>query len=317
MPLPSKLFRPGTALIAVTLSLTVLVTGCGSGGDAAPSSPDAVGAASDEVTVPVTAATTEIVDAGAEPRSVVQFRPPQGTRQQARLVTTGTVQQQIDDQPAQDFSSPELTMPLTALVTQGASDSTPATTTDLTLGTLTTADDATNELLSPATDSHAGFTMNLSGAITALRLRPDPDAQNKARSMIEQAFYQAVYRTVAFPEQPIGVGAVWTIHQQVMSAVALNQVTTATLTARDGDRLTIDVRVAQSPQSPVFELPNGAGTLNVDSYSLQGSGRVVVDLGKPLPVDGSISVEGTQSFSDPSDAMRLRQTTSERVEWSA
>ncbi|CAM2972040.1 Lipoprotein [Prescottella defluvii] len=317
MPLPSKLFRPGTALIAATLSFTVLVTGCGSGGDAAPASPDAVGAASDEVTVPVTAATTEIVDAGAEPRAVVQIRPAQGTRQEARLVTTGTVQQQIDDQPVQDFSTPELTMPLTALVTQGVSDSTPATTIDLTLGDLRTADEGLNELLSPATDSHAGFTMNPSGAITALRLRPDPDAQNKARSMIEQAFYQAVYRTVVFPEQPIGVGAVWTIHQQVMSAVALNQVTTATLTARDGDRLTIEIRVEQMPQSPVFELPNGAGTLDVDSYSLQGAGRIVVDLGLPLPVDGSVSVEGTQSFSDPADEMRLKQNTGERVEWSS
>lgn len=316
MPLPSKLLPSGTALVAATLSLSILVAGC-SGGDAAPASPDAVGAASDEVTVPVTAATTEIVDAGSEPRAVVQFRPPQGTRQQAQLVTTATVKQQIDEQAPQDFSSPQLTMPLTALVTQGATDNAPATTIDLTLGNLDTPDDATDELLAPATNSHAGFTMNLSGAITALRLRPDPDAENKARSMIEQAFYQAVYRTVAFPDQPIGVGAVWTIRQQVMSAVALDQLTTATLVARDGDRLTVDVRVVQNPKSPVFELPNGAGTLNVDSYALQGSGTVVVDLRSPLPVEGSVTVEGTQSYSDPADSMRLRQTTSESVRWAA
>ncbi|WP_430333007.1 hypothetical protein [Rhodococcus sp. ACT016] len=315
MPLSSKLLHPGSALVAATLSLSLLVAGCSSGGDAAPASPDAVGAASDEVTVPVTTATTEIVDAGADPRAVVQLRPGQGTRQNARLVTTATVLQQIDGQAAQDFSTPQMTMPLVALVTQAATDATPATTVDLTLGTPTTPDDATNELLTPATDSHAGFTMNESGAITALRLRPDPDAQNKARSMIEQAFYQAVYRTVAFPAQPIGVGAVWKIHQQVMSAIALDQVTTATLTARDGDRLTIDVQVEQTPKSPVFELPNRAGTLNVDSYSLHGTGTVVIDLRLPLPVDASITVEGTQSFSDPAATMRLQQTTSERVQW--
>lgn len=315
MPLSSKLLRPGTALAAATLSLTLLVGACGDGGQAAPVSPDAVGAASDEVTVPVTASTTEVVDAGAEPREVVQFRPAQGTRQEARLTTTATVQQQIDEQPAQDFSSPQLTMPLTALVTQGASKDTPATTIDMTLGELGTPDDATNELLTPAIGSHAGFTMNLSGAITALRLRPDPDAQNKARSMIEQAFYQAVYRTVAFPDEPVGVGAVWRIRQQVMSAVALDQVTTATLKEREGDRLTIEVQVEQTPISPVFELPNGVGTLNVDSYVLTGSGSVVVDPSLPLPVSGTIAVEGSQSFSDPSDAMRLSQITSERVEW--
>ncbi|RVW09009.1 hypothetical protein EGT67_12650 [Prescottella agglutinans] len=315
MPLSSKLLHPGSALVAATLSLSVLVAGCSSGGDAAPTSPDAVGAASDEVTVPVTAATTEILDAGAEPRAVVQLRPGQGTQQQTRLVTTADVSQQIDGQAAQDFSTPQLTIPLTALVTQAATDATPATTVDLTLGTPTTPEDETNELLTPATDSHAGFTMNESGAITALRLRPDPDAQNKARSMIEQAFFQAVYRMVAFPAEPIGVGAVWKIHQQVMSAIALDQVTTATLSARDGDRLTIDMQVEQFPKSPVFELPNGAGTLDVDSYSLRGAGTVVIDLRSPLPIDGSVTVEGTQSFSDPADSMRLQQTTSEKVEW--
>ncbi|QBJ94854.1 hypothetical protein ERC79_01890 [Rhodococcus sp. ABRD24] len=315
MPLPSKFIRPGTALFAATLTLSALVTGCSSGGDAAPASPDAVGAASDEVTVPVTAATTEIVEAGAEPRALIESRPAQGTRQQAQLVTTATVLQQIDDQPAQDFSTPTMTMPLTVLVTQAVSNTVPSTTIDLTLGDLTTPDDAITGLLEPATGSHAGFTISTSGAVTALRLRPDPDAQNKARSMIEQAFYQAVYRTVAFPDQPIGVGAVWKIRQQVMSAVALDQVTTATLTARDGDRLTIDVRIEQTPKSPVFELPNGAGTLDVESYTLQGAGSVIIDPSLPLPVGGSITVDGTQLFSDPASTMRLRQTTGERVEW--
>ncbi|RVW00368.1 hypothetical protein [Rhodococcus spongiicola] len=312
MPLSSKLLHSGTALVAATLSLSVLTTACSSSGQA---SPDAIGAMTNEVTVPVTAATTEIVDAGAEPRAVVQLQPAEGTRQEAQLVTTATVYQQIDQQEPQDHSDPPLTMPLAAVVTQAATEATPATTIELTLGTLTTPDDATNELLEPATDSHAGFTMNRSGAMTALRLRPDPDAQNKARSMIEQAFFQAVYRAVAFPEQPIGVGAVWKIHQRVTSAIALDQVTTATLVERDGDRLTVDVRVEQFPQTPVFELPNGTGTLDIDSYEMQGSGTVAIDLRSPLPVDGSITIEGSQSFSDASDTIQLRQTTSERVQW--
>ncbi|WP_137723821.1 hypothetical protein [Prescottella subtropica] len=317
MPLQSKLRSSGPALVAATLSLSVLVAGCSGGGDSTPVSPDAVGAASDEVTVPVTAATTELVEPGTSPRAVVQFRPAQGTRQQANLVTTATVAQQIDEQTPQDFSNPELTMPVTALVTQAASDAVPATTIDLTLGILTTTDDETTALLAPATGSHAGFTVDTSGAITALRLRPDPDAENKARALIEQAFFQAVYRAVAFPAQPIGVGAVWRIQQPVMSAVALNQTTTATLVARDGDRLTVDVRVEQTPQSPVFELPNGAGTLNVDAYALTGSGTVVLDLHSPLPVDASVTVEGSQLYSDPDDAMHLRQTTHEQVRWTS
>ncbi len=113
--------------------------------------------------------------------------------------------------------------------------------------------------------------------------------------MIEQAFYQAVYRTVAFRNKrsawaPNGGSA-----QQVMGAIAVDQVTTAKLVARDGDRLTIDVQVEQTPTTALFQLPNGAGARDVDSFALRGSGNVVVDLSVPLPVAGSITAEGSQS----------------------
>lgn len=302
-----------TALVAATLTVVAFVSACGSGEDPAP----AVIAQSTtkETTVPVSAITTSVLDAGAEPRQKVTFRPRPDADQHARLATSSTVYQQIDAQPQQDFSTPALTTDLTARVPGGQTD--PAFSVDLTLGEMTAPDARLEDALRAGEGSKAGLTMQPSGAITALRLTPAPDSRDIARSAIEQAFYQAVYRTVAFPDAEIGVGAVWTMQQQVMSGIALNQTTTATLRERDGDRLTVDVSVNQTPNSTVWDLPGEAGELNVDTYSMAGTGTLVLDLGVPLPVDGTVTVGGEQTYSDPNSTTRLRQSTTSTVTWSA
>ncbi|MFC9762281.1 hypothetical protein [Rhodococcus jostii] len=315
MPLFSKALRPGFCLLAATLSLVALTAGCGGDGDSSESNPAGSTSTPAEVTVPISATTVELIQPGEEPREVIQRRPPVGVTQQVQLITDAQVFQQIDDQPAQDFSSPEITLPLTAAVGQSTDDTDGGTTVDLTLGDVTSPDDRLGSALEASAGSGAGFTVDPTGAITALRLRPDAEAQDIARSAIEQAFYQAVYRTVPFPAEPVGVGAQWTIRQQVMSGIALDQTTVATLTARDGNRLTVDYTIDQKPKSPVWELPGEAGTLNVDQYVMQGAGTMTVDLGLPLPVTGTVTVGGDQEYSDPDGSTRLHQTTSNSVRW--
>ncbi|MFC4602129.1 hypothetical protein [Rhodococcus kronopolitis] len=317
MPVFSIRSRPSapvvarTTLIASVLAVATLVTACGGGDDPAPTSPTA--AATKETTVPISAVTTAVVDAGAEPRQKVTYHPRTDADQRSRLVTGSTVYQQIDGQPQQDFSTPELTTSMTARVPGGSPD--PAITVDLTLDEFSTPDARLTDALTASNGSKAGLTVQPSGAITALRITPAPDSRDIARSAIEQAFYQAVYRTVAFPDAEIGVGAVWTVQQQVMSGIALNQTTTVTLRERDGDRLTVDVAVNQTPNSDVWELPGEAGTLDVVTYTMAGTGTLVLDLGAALPVDGAVTVGGEQTYSDPNGTTRLRQSTSSVVKW--
>ncbi|TQF73732.1 hypothetical protein FK531_09050 [Rhodococcus spelaei] len=300
-------------MVAAGLAALTLVSACGSGDDSAPTTTTT--AASNETTVPVSAVTTQVLDPGVEPREKVTFHPATNVPQHVLLTTTSKVYQQIDDQAQQDFSTPDLGMPLTATVNGGQHD--PASAVDLTLGTLTTPDARLQDALKVSDGSKAGLTITPSGSVTALRITPAPDSKDIARSAIEQAFYQAVYRTVAFPDAEIGVGAVWTVAQQVTSGIALNQVTTATLKARDGDRLTVEVSVNQTPASKVWDLPGEAGTLNIDTYVMAGTGTLVLDLSSPLPVDGTVNVGGEQTYSDPNSTTRLRQATSSQVKWAS
>nr|WP_245559892.1 hypothetical protein [Nocardia asiatica] len=303
-----RIARSGVLLMVLAVGLSAFGVGCGDGAESLgePDGTEPLGIGK-EVTVPIAAAVATVESAGAEPRSLLRPEYPAGTVQRVTLYTAHHIEQQIDEQPERDFSTPALTIPMTAHTT--------AEGIDLTLGTVTSPDPTLAKALTKIGGSHAGFDLSDLGAITALRLEPAPDASNTARSALEQAFYQAVYRSIAFPDEPVGEGAVWTVRQEVTGGVLLDQVTTATLSKREGDRLTIELHVTQKPKSPVWNLPNNAGTLDIRDYVMQGTGIITVDLGLPLPVAGSITVGGHQAYRDPNSDSTLRQTIDTQVSW--
>ncbi|MFB7724248.1 MULTISPECIES: hypothetical protein [unclassified Nocardia] len=262
-----------------------------------------------EVTMPIAAVTTTVLDPGAEPRSALRPTLPPGTTQQVTLRTDHHIEQQIDTQAVRDFSPPAVTIPLTA---EAGTDGV-----ELTLGTVTSPDPALAKALLPADGSRAGLDMSELGAITALRLAPKAATSDAARAALEQAFYQAVYQSIAFPDDAVGEGAVWTVRQQVSGSVPLEQVTTATLTHREGSLLTIHLDVTQTPKSTVWHLPNEAGQLEIIDYLMRGTGVITVDLGMPLPVSGSVEVGGNQAYRDPHSSVTLRQTLRTQVQWGA
>ncbi|WP_424807168.1 hypothetical protein [Rhodococcus sp. 27YEA15] len=311
MPLLSASGRCASSALSA-LALVTFLTACGS----TEGSSDPGTAAQAEVTIPFSAARVEVLDAGREPREVLRMDAATGTGQSTTLTTSSQVTQQIDQQPAQDFSSPETTIPLEAEVSSAVSSESPNTVIDMTLSGMSTPDTTMQAALDGADGSRAGLSVTAAGAVTALRLRPSTAAPNPARAAIEQAFGQAVYRTVALPDSAVGIGARWVIRQDVTSEIALDQITTVTLTAKENTRLTLTVEVNQTPKNPVWELAGDAGTLNIDQYVMTGTGTVTIDTGLPLPVAGAMTVGGDQSYSDPGGQSVIRQTIANSIRWS-
>ncbi len=298
--------RYGAWFVAVAVGCSALVSGC-AGTSSGPEGDDAEPAATNEVTVPIPPVQTHVLNTGSEPRIRLAPNAASGTQQNVTLHTENGVRQQVDSQPEQDFSTPGVTMPLAATSNDGGAD--------LLLGRISCPDPDLEQALAAAEGSHAGLTISPNGAITALQITPANEASDSARQAVEQAFYQAVYHTVVFPDDELGTGAVWTIEQQISGGVTLDQVTTATLLARDGDRLTIAVDVRQTPRSNVWNLPNGAGMLDIEHYDMHGSGQLTVDVGLPLPVEGMVTMAGEQSYRVPNDTTRLNQRTNSTVQW--
>ena len=276
-------------------------------------------APTNEVTIAVPPTTTTVVDPGTEPRRVLTFETAETDAQNVDLTTTSTVQQQIDNGAPQDFSSPELTVPLSASTADAVPEEDASTgasrSIDLTIGAATSPDESLTDALSASEGSTARLATTDSGAITALHITPAEAALDTARAAIERSFNAAVYRSLQFPEDEVGVGAVWTVDQQVVSGITLNQRTTVTLRALDGDRATVDVAITQTPESPVWNLPDNAGTLNIASYTYTGAGSLDIDLTLPLPVAGSITAGGEQMYTDPDSTTVLRQTVGDSIAW--
>ena len=316
----SRTVRTGTVrsgLLAACCALA-LVAGCSSN-DTDPAPEQA--AASNEVTIAVTPTTTTVVDPGTEPRRVLAFDTADSDEQNVDLTTTSTVSQQIDNGVPQDFSSPELTVPLSASTSDTVTDDDAATgatsSIELTIGAATSPDEGLTDALSASEGSTARLATTDSGAITALHITPAEAALDTARAAIERSLNAAVYRSVVFPDAEVGVGAVWTVDQQVLSGITLNQRTTVTLRALDDDRATLDVAITQTPESTTWNLPDDAGTLNIATYTFTGSGTLEVDLTQPLPVGGSITAGGEQMYTDPDSTTVLRQTVGDSIAWSA
>jgi len=299
--------RSSACLLAATLSFSALTSGCADNAEQSATAPETVETTNSDVTVPISPVTVTVDNPGDEPREVLAPHPVPGLTQQVLLRTTNQITQTINQQADQDFSAPALSIPLTAAATDSGID--------LTIGKMTTTDTTLAADVGPAEGSHAGLLTNDSGAITALRLSPAPEAADAVRAAIEQAFYQAVYSAVSFPVEPIGVGAMWTLHRQVPGGVPLDQVVNATLLERDGDRLVIAIVVHQTPKSAEWDLPNNAGMLNIDGYVMQGSGTLTIDLGLPLPVAGTIVIGGDQTYTDPHSETTLKQSTGNIVQW--
>ncbi len=264
------------------------------------------------VTLPVPPTTVTLLDPGAEPRGVLAYQLVHGTESEHLITARSTIAQVLGGDPEQDFSRPEVTLPLTARI--GASNAMGQNVT-LTVGDATSPDDSTRAALQDAPGSEATLRMSLSGAVHELTLSPSPASNDTAREALEHALFQTVYGVGVMPSEPVGIGARWLIEQPIESATDIVQSTTVTLREKTDDVLVLDVSVNQQPSLEYFDTP-GAGRLLIDTFSSNGSGTITVDLEKPLPVSGQVEVRGEQQYSDPATGFTLQQRTGIALNWS-
>lgn len=292
-------------LPAAVLAGLLALAGCSS------SSAPSAGAPASTAAIAQPAVVVAVTNPGAEPRTVLRRTAGSGTTQLVQLTTTSQVLQIVGTNPQQDLSTPDLTLPLTATLGQDGAVA-------LSLGAPTASAPILTSALAAAVGSGAGLTVQPSGSVDELRITPASKLDDSARAAIEQALRQAVQLAPVLPSDPVGVGAVWTATTVVDSlGLQIDQVTTTTLTAVQGSRLTLTQTFTQTPETSTWTLPNEGGTLNVDAYPVTGNGTLTVDTTTPLPIAGSATLGGGQVFSDPGSGLQLRQNVRSSVTWTS
>jgi hypothetical protein len=102
--------------------------------------------------------------------------------------------------------------------------------------------------------------------------------------------------SIRLPTTAIGLGATWKIEEdQVQGGVSMHQVTTWKLEeVRADGRLVLSSATVQSAEEQMIETPNGSAKLK--AFATTGTGRTMVDLGRPVPVEATHAMETEMSF---------------------
>jgi hypothetical protein len=120
---------------------------------------------------------------------------------------------------------------------------------------------------------------------------PNPAAQ--ASQLVANLESAVNHFSVPLPTEPIGLGAVWTVTDDVaLSGVSVVQTARYEVVSREGSRLTLkvatEIRAGEQPMA-VPGLPGGQ--VKLKSMSSSGQGQVEVDLSRVFPVRSTLRAE--------------------------
>lgn len=306
--------RLSAILLPALGACTLLVTSCGTDNRPA-ADPARPCAAADSLAtargIDAPTGSLTLLDAGAAPRQRAVVAPGTAAPQTATLTTASRETSVVTGQAsAPSTTSEDLTLPLTA---RTVCDD-PART-ELTFGAPTSPDAALTPQLAGFDGALGGLRFGPEQTPTQLQIAPPEGAPAPASRAVEQSLLSAVTYWVPLPDAEIGVGARWRIARSVWTATTVTQTMDVTLLARDGNRLTLQVTIDETPDSPVFRIPGSSQTLDLRRYSNSGGGTVTVDLADRLPISGSLTLNGARELAGDDPAKPIMQQTGLTISW--
>lgn len=312
-PGPSRDARGGRRLLAAILAATLVATtaACsdgGTGGDMAAGGPGAAQesrALEPAVRVdPGPAPTVEVLEKGSGELRVLAYAPSLEpavvavTRSGSSRTTVPGAEPRTDETPEQTLTVEGRSEP----DVDGAQRAT------VTAREFTSVDELRAAQFATAPGFTVTWTRSADGIVRGLSLEAPAEATDAARAGVEITANAVSDATVAWPTEPIGVGARWTVTRAVDDAVAPTRVVTYRLTALDGDVATVSLEMTTPEPAATLDAPAADGgpgvTLAVDAYEVTGSGELTVDLRAALPVEGTTESSTRAVYVDPATGRR-------------
>lgn len=186
---------------------------------------------------------------------------------------------------------------------------------EFTFGTPTSPDSALTPDLAKFDGAEGGANYSDGLAPSVLRIAPPKDSPAPANRAVEQSLVSAFTHSVPLPTTPIGAGAQWRVTRTVTAATTVTQTIDVTLKTWDGDTLTLDVRLAEEPDQPIFRIPGTSQTLDLRRFSNTGSGTVVVDLKTLLPASATLTMTGARELVGDDPNRPILQQTAYTLKW--
>lgn len=319
-PLPgrSRPARHGRRILAAALAagLVTVAAACADGADPAgdpPADPAGSGTSAMQETAelepevevdPGPAPTVDLLDPGAGARRVLTYSPSREPRVVA-VTRSGSARTAVPGSAPRVDQTPEQTLTVEGRAEPDVDGAQRAT---VTARSFRSVDELRDAQFATAPGFTVTWTRSADGIVRGLSLAAPTGATDAARAGVEITANAISQSTVAWPSEPIGVGARWTVTRQVEDAVAPVRVTTYELTALEGDVATVRMETTAPDPADTLTAPapdGGPGvTLEVDTYEVAGSGELTVDLRAALPVAGTTESSTRAVYVDPDSGTR-------------
>lgn len=302
--------RTRTSFVAALLLPALVACGSnssdGEAGDLPTSSAPAAADGGPEVTV---------LDAGDEPREKLRLELHEGDHAEATMTMETSVVSSIDGQSSPAITTPAVSMGMVIDVESVDED-----------GIITSrfgyddVDVAGNDAQARQMEAAIQSISDLSGTIestdTGAVLDADLDIPDDApatmQSFLTSFEGQMQNLTVPLPREEVGPGARWTVTTEAdVNGIEAQIESTYTLVELDDDQIVLDVRIEQVADDQDLDLPGvpPGSTVHLDSLTMSGSGRAVLDRGALIPRSMESTMSGATRMT-----IEENGTTSEMVQ---
>ncbi len=275
-------------------------------------------------TQPVSAPTVTLLEAGARPRQALRFMPQIGSGQTMDMTMRMSMTQSIGDMAMPEMKLPGVRFTMLTKVVQVKENGDVQfrfTCTDADIveepGVAASRADAMRTSLKEAVGLRGTGLMSSQGFTKEADFEMTGDIDPMAAQHVESLKQAVKQLSAPLPKEPVGVGAEWRVDQtSTMHGMLIKQTSTFKLTRIEGDRLQLDVKVKQTADAQTISPPGApAGTtVNLNSLTSEGSGKMVLMLTQLMPINSQMNVTSDTSMSI--DAQGRKQEMSQHMEMS-
>ncbi|MGB5545607.1 MAG: hypothetical protein WBM74_03470 [Polyangiales bacterium] len=158
------------------------------------------------------------------------------------------------------------------------------------------------QALTSARKLTGSYTLGPRGRMTKLKMNIPKDATRTAHDMADNLRWALVQMTPAFPEEPVGQGAKWTVHEGVQEGgIHVNQLSTLEVVKVEGSRVELAVQAQQSAAPQSFSNPGIAIVNQLKLLGAEADGSLHWDLTQLAPRAADLSANVLKSADQPTN----------------
>lgn len=154
-----------------------------------------------------------------------------------------------------------------------------------------------------------GWIAQSSGKADTVRLAAPPEASDQGRALAELYLMKLLAQPVIFPSEPIGPGASWTVENRVTGDATMLRNTTYTLESLQNGKAELALAIGERPAITALDMADQGkqGELKVLGTESKGAGHYSIDLSRPLPTTGSMTLNTRVTYGETATSSRVFQ----------